>query len=189
MKTLSRILFLLLLFPAVGCNDDEDSPGSFLFVENFESSNGVLLSGTEPPGLQIDFPTYRFNKETKVLDGHIDFAFTNNLKLIYGSGTGLSGTSGGGIAKDLSGITQLPLERGIFILQKVEPGGSIVVRFKDSLFTLAVDEEFIDTEIYIDTFPFVGEEGVDTCITEVTNTRTISNFGFIRKENIISRGW
>ncbi|WP_167605363.1 hypothetical protein [Maribellus sediminis] len=191
MKTFTRILVLMLLLPAVGCNDDDDSPEFFLFVENFEYSTGVLLSGPEPPILQIDYPTYRYHEQANILEGEIDFELNKHLKLIYGSGVTLSGTAGGGGASGLYEITELPFEKGVFTLHEIAPDGSISVTYRDSLFTLAVNEKFIYAKTTIDTVPFyaVGSEEADTCITQTTTTRVISNFGFIPRENIQAWEW
>lgn len=194
MKTFTRILVLMLLLPAVGCNDDDDSPEFFLFVENFEYSTGVWLSGPQPPNLQIDFPTYRYHEQTNMLEGDMDFELTKAIKLIYGSGVALGGDTGGGSASSLSEINDLPFERGVFTLHEIASDGSILLTCKDSLFTLAVNEKYIETKTYNDTIFFSGEtlsgeESSDTCITQITDTRVISNFGFIPRENIQPWEW
>ncbi len=187
MKNFTRILILFILLPASSCifEDKDDCPYSYVFVEQFTTHSGVLLSGPEPPSLQIDFPMYQYNEGTKTLSGQMDFDITDDLKLIFGSGTCLSGTAGGGCASGLTGIYEIPFEQGLFKINKVENDGSIIGDYNGNEYTLAAGEEYSYSYSYQDT---VDVDGLSS-ISEITSTLTISNFGFIEKENISTWEW
>ncbi len=88
MKFWSNILFLILLIGFTGSdlNGEPEGTDNYLFVEHHIHTHGDLLSVQEPPLLQIDFPTYRFDADSGIMDGIIDFDIDGNLKIIFGSG-------------------------------------------------------------------------------------------------------
>ncbi|MEN8115403.1 MAG: hypothetical protein ABFS16_00370 [Bacteroidota bacterium] len=182
---------LLLLFFMIfdGClfNDEneEDPADYYVFIEQHSTSHGDLISGPEPPLLQIDFPTYNFNPETKTLKGLIDFEINDDLKVIFGSGGCLSGTAGGGCATGLSGIYQIPFDRGNFELLKLEVDGDVIFMYKNEVYSLAVGEEWKVANTRIDTIDVKGQ----LSISEITDIDRISNFGSLKKEGIIIWEW
>lgn len=184
MKEYKLLLILILILPAGACifNNDDDESMSYLFIEQFTQTNGVLVSGPEPPSLQIDFPTYSYNEGLKTLNGIIDFEINKNLKFVYGSGTCLSGTAGGGCAAGLNGVYEIPFDHGSFEILKIEESGTMQYIYKDEVFSLDVNDEHVVVTTYMDT---TDVDGVNS-ISEITSTRTISNFGFIEEEDIVS---
>ncbi|WP_303921538.1 hypothetical protein [Draconibacterium sediminis] len=187
MKNIKLLFTLLFLLPLGACifNNDDDELHLYLFVENSTETDGVLISGPEPPVIQIDFPTYRYDEEMKTLNGIIDFEINRNLKLIYGSGACLTGTAGAGCASGLEGVYEIPFEHGLFELLKIEDDGTIRFIYKDEVFSLRVNEQHTEVMSRMDT---VEVEGVNS-ISEITRTKTISNYGFLEKGDISSWEW
>ncbi|MDX8338851.1 hypothetical protein SLH46_06640 [Draconibacterium sp. IB214405] len=187
MKNSKLLLLLLFLLPLGACifdNDDIDEK-TYLFIERYTDVDGVLVSGPEPPSLQIDFPTYRYDEDLKTLNGIIDFEINDELKFIYGGGTCLTGTAGGGCASGLTGVYAVPFEHESFELLKIEEDGTIRFIYDDDVFSLGVNEKHVVVTSYMDTTDVDGTNS----ISEITSTHTISNFGFINKEDIILWEW
>ncbi|MGE0019623.1 MAG: hypothetical protein AB7S72_08160 [Draconibacterium sp.] len=182
------IFFLLTLFigfTSCDLNGEPEGTGSYLFVEHHIHTHGDLLSGPEPPSLQIDFPTYRFDVDSGILDGIIDFDIDNNLKIIFGSGGCLSGTAGGGCGTGLNGITSIPFKRGSFEILKMDDDGKIVFEYDDEVYALNAGGEWESEVSYNDT---VDLDGVKS-ISRITETDRITNFGFIEKSKIRKWEW
>ncbi len=89
----------------------------------------------------IDFPTYSFDSDIRTLKGIIDFEISNDLKLIYGSGSCLSGTAGGGCGTGLSAIYAIPYERGSFELLKTETDGNIIALFENEVISSSINRD------------------------------------------------
>lgn len=184
------IIAIFILFICVGScqksdeNEIEESD-NYIFIEQHTATHGEHISGSLPPLIMIDFPTYNYDTETKILTGIIDFEINKNLKLVYGSGTCLSGTAGGGCGTGLSAVYAIPYERGNFELLKTDADGSIIAIYKDEVVNIAVGEEWILETIRKDTMEFDGQ----TSITEITNTERITNFGILSKSDITSWEW
>ena len=187
MKNYKLLFILILLLPLGACifDNDDDEPRSYLFVEDFTQVDGVLISGPEPPSLQIDFPTYRYDEDLHTLNGIIDFKINKDFKFIFGGGECLSGTSGEGCASGLTGVSEIPFEYDSFEVLKIEDDGTIRFIYEDEVFSLAVNEEHAVVTSYMDTTDVDGENS----ISEITSTHTISNFGFIDEEDIIQWEW
>lgn len=179
------VLFLVLALNACIFNNDDDKPKSYLFVEQFTQTDGVLISGPEPPSMQIDFPTYRYDSGLRTLNGIIDFEINKDLRFIYGSGTCLSGTAGGGCGTGLTGVYEIPFEQGAFEMLKIEDDGTIRFIYEDEVFSLGVNDEHAVVTSYMDT---TDMDGVNS-ISEITSTLTISNFGFINEEDVVPWEW
>ncbi len=90
----------------------------YLFIEIWFNSHGKVLEG-EPRALMIDFPSYTFSREEKLLSGLLNFEVNSSLLLVVGVGKSLSGDAGGGVTSSLEGIYYLPYEvlPGIVILK------------------------------------------------------------------------
>jgi hypothetical protein len=187
MKFLSNIFFLILFFGFTGCdlNEEPEGTGSCLFVEHHMHTHGDLLSGPEPPLLQIDFPTYNFNVDSGILTGIFDFDIDGNLKIIFGSGGCLSGTAGGGCGTGLNGINAIPFQRGNFEILKMDTDGKIVFEYDNEVHALNAGEEWKTELSYNDT---VIVEGVKS-ISKITETDRITNFGFLDKSKIRKWQW
>lgn len=187
LKSLKYIL-LIIVISLISCSkDDNDNPfsNSYVFVEQHSVTSGTLISGPEPPPLMIDFSTYIFKDELSILTGVIDFEISDNLKLVYGSGECLTGTAGGGCGTGLTGVYEIPFERGNFELLKLENNGNIVFTYKDEAHSLKPGEEWISETTRMDTIDF-GEE---LSISEITKIDRITNFGILKKENIEVWEW
>lgn len=187
MRVIVGFATVLLLLVSVSCNKEESDPSlrQYLFLEQHLSVSGELVSGSELPAIQIDFPTYTFNQETGELTGVIDFSIDNNLKMIYGSGTSLSGTAGAGVATGLSGVYEIPYERGSFELLKLDDDGNVVFMYKDDVHSLKSGEIWTyETEVY-DTLTVDNQ----VSISKITSTDRITNFGFQDKNNIRKWEW
>lgn len=182
------IFFILasLLFNA--CQKDDDKvvdSDNYIFIEQHALTHGEHISGPERPMLMIDFPTYSFYSDTKTLNGIIDFEINNDLKLIYGSGSCLSGAAGGGCSTGLSAVYSIPYERGNFELLKAETNGSIVAIYGEVVISLAAGEEWKMDTITMDTVQIEGQAS----IIKLTKTDRITNFGVLNKADIVSWQW
>lgn len=188
MKINKHKLFLLFFWTIIiSCSEsDDNSSNDIIFLEQHKETHGTLLSGTEPPAIQIDFPTYNFDITTKTLNGITEFELNDNLKLIYGSGECLSGFAGGGCGTGLLGVYNIPYERGSFELLKIDEDGSVVLMYEEEVMNLAPGEEWItENTKYDTTFWNNGNQS----IVELTENNRITNFGFIQKDNIKSWSW
>ncbi len=95
------------------------------FLEVWLNSHGEVLEG-EPMVLMIDFPTYTFSEEEKLLSGLIDFEVNSSLIMVLGVGKSLSGDAGGGAASTLHGVYSLPYDAGYgIVITEVLKDGSI----------------------------------------------------------------
>lgn len=187
MKFWSNIFFLILFIGFTGCdlNGEPEDAGSYLFVEHHIHTHGDLLSGPEPPLLQIDFPTYSFDVDSGILTGIVIFDINSNLKIIFGSGSCLSGTAGGGCGTGLSGINAIPFQRGNFEILKMDDDGKIVFEYDDEVHALNAGEEWKTELSYNDT---VNVEGIKS-ISKITETDRITNFGYLDKSKIRKWQW
>ena len=183
------LLILLSYFILFSCNKKEDieiiESDNYIFIEQHSNDHGEHISGPQPPLLQIDFPTYSYDFKTKTLNGIIDFEINSDLKLVYGSGTCLSGTAGSGCGTGLSGVYEIPYERGNFELLKVDTDGSVIVIYKDEVIDIQSGEEWKVETVRMDTTEVDGQMS----ISEITHTDRISNFGVLKKADIISWEW
>lgn len=187
MKTTFSILTAFLLLISVSCSKDDHDPSldSYLFLEQHTTVSGELISGPEPPLLQIDFPTYTFDETTGILDGVINFTTDDKLKMIYGSGTCLSGTAGGGCGTGLTGVYSVPFQRGTFELLKLDEDGNVVFMYNNEVHDLKPGEEWSEQTTRLDTVM------VDTeiSISSITTTERMKNYGFREKVNIQKWEW
>jgi len=166
-------------------DDENDKNSNYVFIEQHKSIHGDLISGQEPPLLQIDFPTYQFNNEIKSLNGVIDFDIDSKLKVIYGSGSCLSGTAGNGCATGLTGIYEIPFMRNNFELLKLEDDGTAIFIYDEEVHSLLAGEIWEEIETRFDTIN--NEEEIS--ISEITTTNRITNFGSASKADIIAWEW
>jgi len=187
MKFLPILLFLFFLFGFTGCdiNGETEDSVNYLFVEHHIHKHGILLSGPQPPLLQIDFPTYSFDADSAILTGIINFGIEDNLKIIFGSGSCLSGTAGGGCGTGLSGINAIPFQRENYKILKMDEKGKIVFEYNNSVNALNAGEEWKNEVTYNDTIAVEGKKS----ISKITVTDRITNFGFIEKSKIRKWEW
>jgi hypothetical protein len=184
---ISSFLILLIIFITISCDKetDEVSSANHLFIEQHRHSHGELISGPEPPSIQIDFPTYSFDPDSGKLHGIINFNIDNSLEVIFGSGTCLTGTAGGGCGTGLTGIYKVPFTKGNFELLKFDETGRIVFEYKSEVYSLNAGEEWTSVKTYFDTTNYNGL----ISISKITDTDRITNFGFIESQNISEWVW
>ena len=187
MKLLSVIFFLTLLAGFTGCeiNSETEDPAEYLFVEHHIHKHGILLSGPVPPLLMIDFPTYSFDADSGKLTGIINFGIDDNLKIIFGSGSCLSGTAGGGCGTGLSGINTIPFKRENFEILKMDEKGKIIFEYNNKVHLLNAGEELKTEVTYNDT---VIVDKIKS-ISKITVTDRITNFGFLDQSKIRKWEW
>lgn len=186
MKVLFRVIAVLyLIFPSSCTKEDDPLLDQYLFLEQHTTISGELMTGPEPPQMQIDFPTYTFHEETGILDGIIDFSTGDDLKIIYGSGACLTGTAGGGCATGLTGIYEIPFERDGFELLKLDESGEIVFIYNGEVQNLLPGEDWISTFTELDTVMVDGQMS----ISMITYNERVTNFGFQEKSNIEKWDW
>ena len=183
------LLFVTAFFVSllsISCsNEEEYPPGKYLFVEQHKHSHGELISGPEPPLIQIDFPTYSFDPDSGKLYGIINFNVDYSLEVIFGSGTCLTGTAGGGCGTGLTGIYKVPFTKGNFELLKYDETGRIVFEYKKQVYSLNTGEEWASVKTYFDTTNYNGM----ISISKKTDTERITNLGFIESKNITQWLW
>lgn len=187
-KIISIFVLLVSFLSILSCSkDDNEIVGTdyFLFIEQHNETSGELISGTVPPLLQIDFPTYTFNSETDTLTGVVNFDINKDLKIIYGSGVCLSGTAGGGCGTGLSGIYQIPFKHQNFEVLKLDEDGTVFFIYKDEVYNLAPGEEWNSEISRMNTIP-IDEE---LSISKITETDRITNYGLLKKSDIIEWKW
>jgi len=186
-RVVFNLLVAFLLLGVFACDDTVEDPvaDQYLFLEQHTSKSGELISGPVPPILQIDFPTYTFDEETGELNGVIDFEINSSLKMIYASGTSLSGTAGGGSATGLSGVYEVPYERESFELLKLDEDGTVVIIYDDEVLSLAAGEEWINTSTRLDTTTVDNE----ISISAITTSNRITNYGFQYQSDISVWEW
>lgn len=185
-KIASGLLSFVFIFFSCSIGDNEIVDSDyFLFIEQHNETSGELISGPEPPLLHVDFPTYTFNTETKGLNGVINFEINDRLKLIYGSGGCLSGTAGGGCATGLSGIYEIPFKVYGFEILKLEEDGTAIFLYLNEVYDLAPGEEWNQEITRMDTVKVNGE----LSISKITLTDRITNFGLLKKSDIIPWNW
>lgn len=80
----SSFAILLIIFITTSCNNetDEISSANHLSIKQHKHSQGELVSGPEPPQIQIDFPTCSFAPDSGKLYGIINFNIDNNFEVI-----------------------------------------------------------------------------------------------------------
>ena len=187
MKIVPILCFAVLFMAFAGCdiNGETEDKVNYLFVEHQIQKHGVLLSGPEPPLWQIDFPTYSFNADSGILTGIFNFEVDDNLKIIFGSGTCLSGTAGGGCGTGLSGVNSIPFQRENFEILKTDEKGKIIFEYNNKVYALNAGEEW-KTEVTGNDTVLVNKT---KSISKITVTDRITNFGFIDKSKIRQWEW
>jgi len=150
-------------------------PNKYVFIDHHIHTYGELIEGSYP-SLMVDFPTYNFNKETGSLSGMINFDINETLKAVYGDGLSLSGAAGGGAATGLSGVYELPYEKGGITILKIDSDGTAYIVYKGVSIILKNDEEWVNITSRVD----IQETGK----AKLTETDKIVNYGILDKSKI-----
>lgn len=138
---------LLVLSGSLGCGQGEDFQGSGDFARNllfFEQ--WIRVEGEEgPPYVFLDFPTYRFDDEEKLLvsllgvfgdgEGKINPA---TCDLIVGEGIALSGSAGSGAASGLREVRDFPFttDHELLAIEGMCEDGTLVLKPLSDAFTV-----------------------------------------------------
>lgn len=157
------------------------SSDRYLFIEYQTHIRGELIEGNYP-GKMIDFPTYSFYPENRTLEGWMNFAINDSLKVIYGSGTSLSGAAGSGAASMLSGVYELPHEDEKLKILKVDSDGTAHLEYNSLPITLKSGEEWTNITTRVDVQQFDSNKGT----AKLTITEKIMNHGFVNRSNLIN---
>jgi hypothetical protein len=181
----TKVITSIILILVVSCdkNQEEDwiiNSGKCIFIDHHINTHGELIEGNYIEGPQVDFPTYTFNAQNKILSGDINFSISKSLKIIYGNGISLSGLAGGGAGTGLTGIYELPYEQGAFKIIDVESNGTVHIMYNDSLIVLNIDEEWINITSRIDTQDF----GEGIAKANLITADKFVNYGIIEKSDI-----
>lgn len=184
-RTIALSAILLFGFFACNLNGENESSGNYLFVEHLVLTDGELVSGPERPPLMIDFPTYYFDADSGILRGVVDFKINDDLQIVLGSGSCLSGQAGGGCGTGLNGITSIPYKRGNFDLLKIDENGKIIFEYEGEAYSLNAGEDWKSETSFNDTAMVNGEKS----IVNKTVIIRISNFGFQEKSKIRKWDW
>ncbi|MFQ6087766.1 MAG: hypothetical protein ACE5K0_02545 [Candidatus Methanofastidiosia archaeon] len=146
----------------------------YLFIEFWKHTEGELLEG-ERVLMMIDFPTYIFNEEERVLEGMMDFELDDSLLAIFGIGQSLGGDAGGGAASMLYPIYEIPFERNELRILEIRKE-RVVFQFMGEMIILKSQESF---EMVLEEI-----KTEDWGKMRYKTTFRIKNYGFLKEENI-----
>jgi hypothetical protein len=155
--------------------------GNVIFLDEHRHVDGKILGGESCGMMMIDFPTYRFDPETRTLSGRIGFQINDSLKVVYGSGMSLSGDAGGGAATLLTGVYGLPYEDGPLSIMDVRTDGTVELVYRGENIKLQVGDSWSSENVS------VTDDG--GCRIRKNATDRIVNYGFVDKENILVDGF
>lgn len=178
-----RLFIILFLVNCIySCSEDSlAETKKILFIEQHSITNGILISGPEPPLLMVDFPMYSYNEEENKLEGWIEFEIEPELLVIYGSGGCLSGTAGAGCGTGLTACYEIPFVHGRFQLLSIDSDENISGIYKNEIIELSPGEEWISKRVFPDTSMVDGQ----LSISEITVTDKLVHWGTLEKPDII----
>ncbi|MFW6245139.1 MAG: carboxypeptidase-like regulatory domain-containing protein [Fibrobacterota bacterium] len=139
-----------------------------LFLENFTYQNGTA-TGENCPILYIDFPTYSYNPETRMLTSMHTLELTDSTRIILGTGLLLEGAAGGGASSQLRPLDTVPST--YFDSFSLEENGTVHLSYEDAEISLAPGEVWEVNSSY--------EETNEGCHAVITEKQQISNYGFL----------
>ena len=148
----------------------------YVFIDHHIHTHGELIAGVYGE-MMIDFPTYRFHQDTGTLEGIIGFEIDEELKVIFGGGSSLSGCAGGGAATRLTGIYEVPYEHNGFKIVRIGPDGTTNLEYEGESIVLTSGEEWVKEESRFDVQPPFG-------LARLTTTDKIVNYGILDKSGI-----
>lgn len=166
--------------------DDE-----YVFVDWKTVVYANIIDGDKFTHPAISQPTYIFDDERNELSfyehdyGHFNF---DALEVIKGSQmimTGGIGVNGGGEAGGLKDYYNIPTENRVYSILDLNSDGTIHLSLNDGTpVTLGVREEWIDITKKIESHDYYDGNSYVTTIVEITTTRTITNYGILKKSGI-----
>lgn len=149
MKNLLHKLFIgsLAIISLQACNtkklsNDFSVPkDQFAFIEYYQTTDGRIIQGQKLPGKRIDFPTYTFDLESKVIRSRNDLNFSGDtVQVLLGTGKVLKGAAGSGVSSVLIGIKKLPYSYSELEIVAVD-SKTMSIKYGGENITLAVGEE------------------------------------------------
>lgn len=148
-----------------------------LFIEHFETVSGTAVSGACAM-INIDFPTYSFNKDSQILKTLQSNKVNDFTRIILGDGLSLNGDAGAGIASSLSFYSSLPLSNNNdFTVEEIGIDGSVKVSYKGKLVAVSTGESVTIDTSFVDE----NEEG---CKTNLNIIDRFTNYGYLSLSQI-----
>ena len=147
-----------------------------LFIEQHTNTDGSTIAGNYP-FMFIDFPAYYFDEDERFLEGFMGFD-VDDVVAIYGSGESLSGDAGSGAATELSPVYSIPAEVTGDRITRLWEDGKVAIEHAGETITLEPGQTWEDVRVEETT------GGYNTGLIELTITDSITNHGFIEKEDV-----
>ncbi|HEX2956213.1 MAG TPA: carboxypeptidase-like regulatory domain-containing protein [Chitinispirillaceae bacterium] len=155
-----------------------DNPRKILFLDHPVVVEQQCLSGTNCPGLCIDFPTYNYNKQLKILSGIIPSGLDDSMQMIYGSALWMEGISGGG-ASGLKCVKTFPYSErtssfsgnDTIVIEDLNSDGTVRLQYRGESISLSVGESWSGEYVWKDTS--------DDYIIQSTASDSITNYGYL----------
>ena len=153
------------------------------FIDHHILATGELISGQYPSAL-IDFPTYRFDPDTRILQG-MEFKIDKKLIAIYGDGISLSGAAGGGISTMLFGIYKLPFtsqgyDTPQITIFEISENGTVELEYRKENISLKIGEKWKKIFTKIEEYDQNQQKGS----IKLIQTDEIINYGFLDRSKI-----
>jgi len=155
------------------------------FVEYWSELHGEWLDERISGGMNIDFPTYWFDKSARILTDYGRHGIETNSPwvLLLGSGQSNHGDAGGGAASGLDAIYSLPCTTNGVSLIRSQTNGTVTLRCWGELHTLDPGDVVRHETTWIRTNVVRGE----SFRIRLTEKERIENFGLIDR-NHVKRG-
>lgn len=148
-----------------------DNPRTFLFLDQREEVDMQRASGTECGVLCIDFPTYSYEAEKRLLRGIVP-QLNDSVQIIFGSGTYMtSGGLGSGAASVLYSVKSIPWNNQKIAVNKFEKDGSVEIMYRGETFVLSTGDRKAFETVELDTS--------GNCVIQITTKDTLVNHGFL----------
>jgi hypothetical protein len=177
------LIVATVLWPGSQTGATPDSGNTCVFIDHHVHVDGVLIQGKNR-GLMIDFPTYSFDKQDRVLSGMINFEINDSLLAVMGDGQSLGGAMGGGAGTMLYGVYALPYKGRGPELMSIAKNGTAAIQYRNDTIVLLPGAEWTKITSEIQTIDnFDGNKS----IINVTTTDRIVNYGLIDRNNILKR--
>jgi hypothetical protein len=177
------LIVATVMWPGSQTGATPDSGNTCVFIDHHLHTDGVLIQGKNR-GLMIDFPTYSFNKQDRILTGMINFEINGSLLAVLGDGRSLSGAMGGGAATMLYGVYGLPYQNWGLTIASIEKNGTVTIDHGNETIVLLPGTEWTKVTSEITT---IDNYDGNKSIINVTTTDHFVNYGFINKKNIVKR--
>lgn len=180
---------------AAGCISDRDAgqvsvegQGSaglnneYVFLEHHVNEYGELVEGNDYPYMCVDFPTYWFDEENRVLGIYagmpVPFEINESLIMIVGDGSSISGAIGSGAGTGTDGVYSLPYKGYDFEILSVSEEGTVEISYRNETIVLEAGEKWENIEFSTD------QNDEPYAVVNITTTDTFTNYGFVKADNI-----